>query len=575
MWRAGLAMADTAADRPSGPGAYDARLVEREQQYRAVFEASSDGLVITDLDSELVIAANPAFCRMHGYERMDGLHPTTFIHPGSHHLFRDYLRAVREGREFRTRAQDVRRDGTVFDVEVIGRGFIYAGKPAILGVVRDVTDQARAYRDLEQRVVERTREIERRREVAEGLRELLAAVNSTRTLDEVLQYIVEQSCRLLGSDASAIFLPEESPEGEVLAAHAHTGLDPVFTHVRLPVELSSTGLAYGRRRPVIVPDLRAAAPPPAGPPQGLELEDLPGYLTVLRLPTALDDSRVRPPDPASAIGSFAAAFGSFLAVPLAVKDVCYGALSLYFRAARAFEPDEIALASAFADQAALALENARLRAQAEQAAVLEERQRLARELHDAVTQTLFSASLIAGIIPDLWETDPAQARERLDQLRNLTRGALAEMRMLLLELRPGALTELSLSDLLRQLVDAAVGATGVDATLTLDGGGPSRLPPDVQVALYRIAQEALNNTVKHAGASAVEVIVSGRPAGGVSITIRDDGCGFDPAGCPPGQLGMSIMRERASETGARLSIDSAPGAGTRVEVEWRRDGMPA
>src|SRR5690606_23120917 len=120
---------------------------------------------------------------------------------------------------------------------------------------------------------------------------------------------------------------------------------------------------------------------------------------------------------------------------------------------------------------------------------LEERQRLARELHDAVTQTLFSASLIAGIIPDLWETDPAQARERLDQLRNLTRGALAEMRMLLLELRPGALTELSLSDLLRQLVDAAVGATGVDATLTLDGGGPSRLPPDVQVALYRIAQE--------------------------------------------------------------------------------------
>jgi PAS domain S-box-containing protein len=161
-------------------------LREQEPEYRAIFEASSDGLVINDAETGLVVEANPAFCRMHGYDQMVGVHPSTLIHPNSHHLFADYLRTVREGREYRTRAQDLRRDGTVFDVEVLGRGFMYQGRFALLGVVRDVTEQVHAYQVLEQRVAERTSEIDRRREVAEVLRDLLATVNSGRALDEVL-----------------------------------------------------------------------------------------------------------------------------------------------------------------------------------------------------------------------------------------------------------------------------------------------------------------------------------------------------------------------------------------------------
>jgi PAS domain S-box-containing protein len=99
--------------------------IEQETEYRAIFEASSDGLVINNAETGVVVEANPAFCRMHGHEQMVGLHPTTFIHPDSHHLFEDYFRTVREGGEYRVRAQDARYDGSVFDVEVLGRGFTY------------------------------------------------------------------------------------------------------------------------------------------------------------------------------------------------------------------------------------------------------------------------------------------------------------------------------------------------------------------------------------------------------------------------------------------------------------------
>jgi PAS domain S-box-containing protein len=131
---------------------------EQDSADRAIFEASSDGLVINDAETGVVFEANPAFCQMHGYERMDGLHPSTFIHPNSHHLFERYVRAILSGQEYRTRAQDVRRDGSVFDVEVFGRGFVYQGRPALIGVVRDVTENVGAYHDLEQLVGARTRE---------------------------------------------------------------------------------------------------------------------------------------------------------------------------------------------------------------------------------------------------------------------------------------------------------------------------------------------------------------------------------------------------------------------------------
>ncbi|MFN2227243.1 MAG: GAF domain-containing protein, partial [Anaerolineae bacterium] len=187
---------------------------------------------------------------------------------------------------------------------------------------------------------------------------------------------------------------------------------------------------------------------------------------------------------------------SELAVPMKVQDKIIGVINVESDHLHAFDESDLTVLQSLANQAAIAIENARLYEQAQKLAVMEERQRLARELHDAVTQTLFSASLIAEAVPDLWESDQEEGRALLAELRQLSRGALAEMRTLLLELRPTALVEANLRDLLRQLGEAASGRTGVPVTIRVDDPGP--LPQEVHVALYRIAQEALNNVVKHA-----------------------------------------------------------------------------
>ena len=203
---------------------------------------------------------------------------------------------------------------------------------------------------------------------------------------------------------------------------------------------------------------------------------------------------------------------------------------------------------------------------AEDLAVMHERNRLARELHDAVTQTLFSASLIAEMLPRVWQRHPGEAQASLEELRLLTRGALAEMRTLLLELRPATLTEARLDKILRHLTEAMTSRTRVPVELTVDGDCP--LPPEVQIALYRIAQEALNNIAKHARAS--QAVVELRcQRDRVELGISDDGRGFDPSSISPEHLGLGIMRERARAIGAELEIKSELGSGTRVAVTWQ------
>ncbi len=208
--------------------------------------------------------------------------------------------------------------------------------------------------------------------------------------------------------------------------------------------------------------------------------------------------------------------------------------------------------------------NTLLQQKAAQEAVASERTRLARDLHDAVTQTLFAATLIAEVVPQVWTLNPAEGVRRLEELRQLTRGALAEMRTLLVELRPNALVEIPLGALLRQLTEAVAGRTRLKIQLSVEGD--RALPPDVQVALYRIAQEALNNTVKHARAS--QAFVTARLGRTVRLTVADNGAGFAVAGVPADHLGLRIMGERAESVGAKFTVYSEPGEGTQVTVIW-------
>jgi signal transduction histidine kinase/putative methionine-R-sulfoxide reductase with GAF domain len=383
-----------------------------------------------------------------------------------------------------------------------------------------------------------------RRQVAESLRDILRVLNSDRPPQEILLHIVQQAKMLLGADACVLYRNDH--ESDRVIIEASTGLPDDFAGIdSLPLDAASSlgmdtvadsVLSY---QPLAVSDLQEAAA--AGP--AVDLNTLP--------------EEVRRWQAASARH-----YRAFLVAPLIIKDELFGSLGFHYIEPRRFPREDVHLAGAFGDQAALAIENARLHEQAERSAVVEERNRLARELHDAVTQTLFSASLIADVLPRLWEKKPDEGRRRLEELRELTRGALAEMRAMLLELRPSALAQYSLADLLRQLAEAHAGRARLPVDVSVQGQ-ERPLPEATQGALYRIAQESLNNVAKHAGPCQVLITLS-YEADQVTLSIEDDGSGFDPDRIGVQSLGLGIMLERAEKMGGTLEIDSEIGAGTRV-----------
>jgi signal transduction histidine kinase len=201
-------------------------------------------------------------------------------------------------------------------------------------------------------------------------------------------------------------------------------------------------------------------------------------------------------------------------------------------------------------------------------AAQQERNRLARELHDSVTQALFAAALRVEALRCSPECLPPDAATVVEEVERLNRGALAQMRTMLLELRGETIENVPMEQLLRHLADATEGRARVTVQLSI--AGEERLPPHVHVAIFRITQEALNNVVRHADAATAWVELELGPDS-ARLVIGDDGRGFDP-GCPvdASHLGLVSMRERAAEVGARLGVTSSPGGGTCVELDWKK-----
>jgi nitrate/nitrite-specific signal transduction histidine kinase len=256
---------------------------------------------------------------------------------------------------------------------------------------------------------------------------------------------------------------------------------------------------------------------------------------------------------------------SELAVALKTQSGILGVLNVESDQLNAFDESDVVVLQSLALQAAVAIENARLYEQGRELAVLEERSRLARDLHDAVTQTLFSASIIAEVLPRLWVKDGEEGMRRLEELRQLTRGALAEMRTLLVELRPADLEDAQLGELLQQLAEATSGRSRLPVEVQIDK--ERDLPLDVKIVFYRIAQEALNNIVKHSGANKVSIHLDASNDK-TKLDILDDGKGFDSSSIGADHFGLSIMRERVDRVGAELNIQSGEGQGTTIHVAW-------
>lgn len=220
-----------------------------------------------------------------------------------------------------------------------------------------------------------------------------------------------------------------------------------------------------------------------------------------------------------------------------------------------------------AAHAALALSNARLYERSRELTLAGERARIAHDLHDAVSQKLFSLRLTAKAAATLVDRDPARARAELAEVARLAAEAADELRAVVVELRPAALEEDGLSATLASQVQVLDRAHSADVAFAADG--VRALPPAQEAALLRVAQEALHNALRHSGARRVTVTLAGTPARGAVLRVRDDGRGFDPESVRRAgrHLGLASMRDRASAVGGMLTLDSAPGAGTVVEME--------
>jgi len=392
------------------------------------------------------------------------------------------------------------------------------------------------HQELEHQVKERTEVINQRRKEIEALYQADENLYRHLDLEQVLQALVDTAVQLLDADKGSLMCWDEEKENLVIRA-AYSFQSQTVLNARIPRGRGIAGQVAQTGTMAVVTD---TAQDPSATQAIIQPENI----------------------------------RAFIQVPIKIEDEVFGVFSADYTSPRTFNDDEVRLLVALAQRAAVAIQNAQLYEKAQELAATQERSRRARDLHDAVTQTLFSASLIAEALPMLWQRSPEKGADSLLKLRQLNRGALAEMRTLLLELRPAALMESNLDDLVRQLGESATGRTGIPVHVHIQG--LSRLPSDVHLSVYRIIQEALNNSVKHARASQINIdlICTGqqdRMVDALKLTISDDGEGFDPQQSAPEKLGLKIMRERAQSIGAELILESHPGKGTRVNVEWQAE----
>ncbi|HYH12358.1 MAG TPA: histidine kinase, partial [Thermomicrobiales bacterium] len=399
---------------------------------------------------------------------------------------------------------------------------------ALEGIIIDVTDRIQSRHELERRVEERTHELA-------TLLSVSTSVASTLELAPLIGVILDQLRQVVDHVAAAIFLLD----GEIsLRLLDYRGpADRAELDWNWPLSEAGHSLEVIRRRePIIIPDVHADTPLAQAFRQKTirDLGDVPDYVA------------------------------SWMGVPLIVRERAIGILAVDSSELNAYTAHDAELALAFATQAAVAIENARLYEQAQGKAALEERQRLARELHDSVSQALFGIGLGARTARTLIDQDPEKAVAPIDYVLSLAEAGLAEMRALIFELRPEALEQEGLVAALEKQVAALRSRYGLEVELTRSG--ELAADPSVEEALYRIAQEALNNVVKHARASKIEVTLVS-DARRVSLWVKDNGRGFDASGSFPGHLGLKTMGERAEKLGGRVEIHSEPGAGSDVIVD--------
>lgn len=398
-------------------------------------------------------------------------------------------------------------------------------------VTSDVTEREQAYQNLEQAVSDRTREFSTVLEISQR-------IASTLELGPLLNLILDQIASVIPYSAAAIYTLEEGSRLKV-AAYQLPEVTSLPSALSLPLEHAGPFRpVITEKRVLILEDIHRA--PPLS--HALEAADVPISPLVFR------DSR------------------AWIGIPLILRYKVTGLLSLTHEQPGYYNQTHARLAQAVANQIAIAIENAHLYEQAQDLATLEERNRIARELHDSVTQLLYGISLYStAATRSASKKNVEQVKKNLIEIKDNALQALQEMRLLILELDPPLLQKHGLVAALRASLESIESRAGLETELKTDG--ISRLPKTIEPELYRIAMEALNNLVRYARAKKVSVDLQIR-SDWVILDICDNGVGFElEYAFNSGGLGIHNMKQRAQRLGGYLDIISSPGAGTRIKAE--------
>lgn len=382
---------------------------------------------------------------------------------------------------------------------------------------------------LQQEVINRTEELQRHNTQLNLSAQVSREITSIFDLDRLLNQVVNRISSAFGYYCVLVFLTEPSQRWLVLkAASGEVGNVVLQQGLKVAIEPSSlNGRAAESRELIIENDISKALT----------------YQKDEHLPRTLSE----------------------LVIPLQVGEQLLGTLDVQSAERNTFSEQEVLILRSLADQVSIALQNSYFYEQSKEIAVLEERNRLARELHDSVTQSLFSLDLHARAIATYMEKDLEKAREQIQALRQTTHDTLQEMRSLIYDLRPVSLKEMGLQQALLQEVDR-VKESSLDIRMVWDCD--RRFPEAVETGLFRIAQEGLRNAIKHAAAN--QILVSVKCAGEkLQLCIEDNGRGFDPESITANRQSFGIlgMKERAELLHAGLSIESEPGNGTRIRLD--------
>jgi len=366
-------------------------------------------------------------------------------------------------------------------------------------------------------------ELQRRLAESESFNRVLVSLLQKTVLDQVLDIVCAEAQGLIGATGSAVLLLTDQAWLEV----KHRLGKPLAAAGPVPVDGSLAGQVVRGGEPVVLndPALFAQA----------QVYQWPSDLTAL------------------------------LAVPLRVNGGVIGVLDVVNKAG-GFTEQDVPVMSVFANQAAMAIEHARLQQQAEQLAVLAERQRLARELHDSVTQSLYSVTLYANAAALALAAGKGDVTAGyLQELQETAQEGMRDMRLLIFQLHPPVLEVEGLVAALQARLAAVEGRAGLPTEFRV--AGERRLPIAIEAELFWIAQEALNNVRKHAAAQHVTVHLH-FTAATIALEVLDDGVGFDPGAVPAERRGgLRTIAERTAHMGGKLTYESMPGAGTRVKVE--------